>query len=495
LKTEALNIRSKCSGRRIAFVSGNFNIVHPGHLRVLKFAADLADVLVVGLRPDSAPGVTMSGPLRLEGVKALSLVDHAILLDGDVTTFIAALQPEFVVKGVEFESGYNPEAAVVEGYGGELVFSSGGIQFSSSSLLRDEFLKPEPLPFLRNADGFPERYDLSAAAMRASLNKMSGMRVAVIGDIIVDDYILCDPLGMSQEDPTIVVTPFENQTFIGGAGIVAAHARSFGAEAHLLTVFGRDEAAGYARDSLGNMRVNVHGVVDETRPTTRKQRFRAWDKTLLRVNHLSQHAINKNHAQAILKGVIALLPKIDLLMFSDFNYGCLPQDLVDAICAEARIRGIPMAADSQASSQVSDITRFKGMSLITPTEREARLALRDTASGLAVLAVDLQEASGAENVLITLGESGMMVHGRGRDGEYVTDRLPALNSTPKDVAGAGDSVFAATSMAANCGGDIWLAAYLGTIAAAIQVSRVGNRPIDVGDILHEIGEIDRAQEE
>jgi rfaE bifunctional protein kinase chain/domain len=491
LSAEVLKIRSSTpAGARISFVSGNFNIVHPGHLRLLKLAAETADLLVVGVNPDSTPGVSMPASMRLDGVRALSIVDYAFLLQDSVTDVIASLRPDFVVKGKEFEGAYNPEAAAVESYGGKLIFSSGDVQFASMDLLRHEFSQPAAPPLLRGAEGFPQRHGLTKDALHKLLDKMSALRVAVIGDIIVDDYVMCDPLGMSQEDPTIVVSPIETQTFVGGAGIVSAHARSLGGRATLFTVFGADETAKYAREKLKAMDVNVHAIVDETRPTTRKQRYRALDKTLLRVNHLRQHAIGKQLADKLRDDVISVLPEIDLLMFSDFNYGCLPQELVDSIAAEARRQGVLMTADSQASSQMADISRFKNMALITPTERESRLALRDTASGLAVVAINLREAAAAENVMITLGEDGMMIHGRNRDGEYMTDRLPALNATPKDVAGAGDSVFTSTSMALCAGADVWLASYLGGIAAALQVSRVGNTPLEVKDIRFEINHID-----
>lgn len=482
-------IRAAAGGRRISFVSGNFNIVHPGHLRLLKLAADVADILIVGLLPDSTPGVTMPSAMRLEGVRALSVVNKAVLIEGKVTDFIAELRPDFVVKGKEFEDTYNSESAVVESYGGKLIFSSGEVQFASMDLLRQEFAVEAPLPLLRHADGYPERHGINKRAMHEVLDKVSQLRVAVIGDIIIDDYVICDPLGMSQEDPTIVVSPIETHTFVGGAGIVSAHARSLGGKASLYTVFGSDETAGFARAELTKLKVDVRGVVDETRPTTRKQRYRALDKTLLRVNHLRQHAISRELAEKMRDDIVAKLPDIDLLMFSDFNYGCLPQELVDSIAAEARRLGVLMTADSQASSQMADISRFRHMGLITPTEREARLALRDMAAGLAVVAVDLRAAAAAENVLITLGEDGMLVHGRHRDGEYMTDRLPALNATPKDVAGAGDSVFTLTSMALRAGADIWLASFLGAIAAALQVSRIGNTPIDHHDLRTEIDQI------
>jgi cytidyltransferase-like protein len=141
-------------GTRISFVSGNFNIVHPGHLRLLKLAADSSDMLVVGLTPDSAPGVSVPSTMRLDGVRALSIVDHAFVLDGDVRDYILELRPDLVVKGKEFENAHNPEAAVVESYGGNLIFSSGDMQFASMDLLRHEFSRKAPLPSLRGANGF-----------------------------------------------------------------------------------------------------------------------------------------------------------------------------------------------------------------------------------------------------------------------------------------------------------------------------------------------------
>lgn len=71
-------IRTSCEpGQTIAFVSGNFNVVHPGHLRLLKFAAEQADVLVVGVNPDSTPGVTLAQDMRLENVRSIAFVHHA----------------------------------------------------------------------------------------------------------------------------------------------------------------------------------------------------------------------------------------------------------------------------------------------------------------------------------------------------------------------------------------------------------------------------------
>nr|WP_246088570.1 PfkB family carbohydrate kinase [Phreatobacter stygius] len=477
------------NGSRVAFVSGNFNILHPGHLRLLRFASDLADVLVVGLNPDGTSGVTVPGEMRIESILALSFVQNAVLLSESPTQFISRLKPDFVVKGKEFEQLNNPEAKAVVGYGGKLIFSSGEMRFASMELLQKEYTDTV-FSTIHKPPNFHARHRFEMADLHRLLGDFEKVRVTVIGDIIIDDYITCEPLGMSQEDPTIVVTPLETKTFVGGAGVVAAHARNLGAQTRFFSVFGADDAADYACAALKDMNVEVHAFRDETRPTTRKQRYRAHNKTLLRVNHLRQHAVSAEISDTMLDQLTAVLNDTDLIMFSDFNYGCLPQRFVDQVTKLARERGIPMTADSQASSQMSDISRFRGMALVTPTEREARLALHDSNSGLAFLAQDLHEKAMAESVIITLGGEGMLILGRGEDGQPLTDRLPAMNKAPKDVAGAGDSLFTAASIALCTGADIWRSAYLGGIAAACQISRVGNSPLKASDILIELDQPD-----
>jgi bifunctional ADP-heptose synthase (sugar kinase/adenylyltransferase) len=176
----------------------------------------------------------------------------------------------------------------------------------------------------------------------------------------------------------------------------------------------------------------------------------------------------------------------DLLIFSDFNYGVLPQMLVDRLAASCAERGVMMVADSQASSQISDVSRYKGMRLLTPTEREARLAVRDSRAGLVALADALIEKASAAHVLITLGAEGLLIHSPHGDGTLITDRLPAMNKAPRDVSGAGDSLLTCTSMALAVGCDIWRSAFIGAIAAACQVGRVGNRPLNAEQISAEL---------
>jgi sugar/nucleoside kinase (ribokinase family) len=127
------------------------------------------------------------------------------------------------------------------------------------------------------------------------------------------------------------------------------------------------------------------------------------------------------------------------------------------------------------------------MGLITPTEREARISTRNREHGLVTLAEQLRQQASAQNVLLKLGEEGLMIHAPDESGNsWLTDRVDALNSAPKDVAGAGDSLLITSAMTLACGGTIWEAACLGSLAAALQVGRVGNTPLRAEELLREL---------
>jgi rfaE bifunctional protein kinase chain/domain len=465
-------------------VFGHFNVLHPGHIRLFKFARSLGDLLFVAVESDRLAGNAghVREELRLEGVRSCTLVDNGFIFDEPVVDLIARLQPKVVVKGREHERGYNPEAEAVAAYGGRLLFSSGEIQFSSTDLLRQELAKPIAsaisLPF-----SFMARHDLSIQSLEKLASDFASLRVLTIGDLIIDDYIDCEPLGMSQEDPTLVVSPIEKRRFVGGAGIVAAHAAGLGASSNIISVVGIDSAGKFATQELDSANVNAILIEDGSRPTTVKERYRSHGKTLLRVSHLHQSAVSLSLQAKIIDQVRQLINDTDLLIFSDFNYGVLPQSVVDSVITLAKENGALVAADSQSSSQLGDIGRFKDVDLLLPTEREARVSTQNREDGLVVLAEQLRKKSNAKLILLKMGEDGVLIHSPSEapDG-LLTDQVEALNKFPKDVAGAGDSMLVASALTLAAGGSIWEAACMGSMAAAVQVGRVGNTPLSIRDL-------------
>ena len=163
----------------------------------------------------------------------------------------------------------------------------------------------------------------------------------------------------------------------------------------------------------------------------------------------------------------------------------LPQELIKKICKLFDGSNVVISADSQSSSQIGDILRFKNVNLITPTEYEARISIKNNDDGLAVIASNLEKETNVKKILIKLGEDGIFIHQR--NNKLVNyDILPSLNNNPKDVAGAGDSFLITSSMSLALKMNIWEIGFIGSLSAAIQISRIGNIPINSKELINNL---------
>ena len=464
-------------------VTGNFNVLHPGHIRLLKFAKSFEKRLIVGVNSDEFAGglVDSSEILRKEAVSSIDIVDECFLVNEPIDIFIQRHKPKIIVKGKEYEKEHNPELQALSEYGGQLIFNSGDIGSTSHTSLKTQ---NDKLASARVAiSSFMTKHKIKKDHLLRILNKFANKKICIIGDLIVDEHVDCFPLGMSREEPCIVVSPQESRRFLGGAAIVAAHSSTLGAKANFLSVAGNDEVRDFAATNLENFGVDYKFMIDHVRPTTVKQRFRSLERSLLKVTKLSQQPISENLQELMFAEFKAAAIGADLIIFSDFNYGCLPQPLVKKISEFAIEQRIMIAADSQSSSQYGDIGRFQGANLITPTEHEARVALQNYDDGIVVLADKLMKKTSSENILLKLGSDGLIAQCQKQTEKTPhTEKLDALNSNPKDVSGAGDSMLATASLALISGANLWEASLLGNIAAFLQVSRVGNVPIQSQEI-------------
>jgi rfaE bifunctional protein kinase chain/domain len=289
---------------------------------------------------------------------------------------------------------------------------------------------------------------------------------------------------MSREEPNIVVTPIDSQKFLGGAGIVAAHTVGLGATTKLITITGKDEAGSWAVSKAAEYGITIKSIEDKTRPTNLKQRYKAGLQTLLKISHLSQDKVSNVIQNQIINEFKKIAPDIDLLILSDFSYGVLTNEVTTELIKIAKLNGLVIAADSQTSSQLGDLSQFSNVDLVTPTETEARLELKDQISGLAVIADKLRSKINSQSIIIKLGADGLVINGVKSDGTLLSlDALPSFNQSPVDVSGAGDSLLAAASLAITIENNLAKASLIGSLAAAIQIGRVGNIPIEKEKII------------
>ena len=472
----------------MVFISGNFNILHPGHIRLFQLARNLGDELIVGVNSDETVNSLIRVPIamRMDSVNLIQIVDKTIVINNDLEKVLLDLKPEIVLKGREHQYSENIEQEIVAKYGGQLVFGSGDFVMSSKEFFSSIGLHSNS--FESASKPFIARHKIDLSTVEEILEKLKNIRVVVIGDLIIDEYIDCESVGLSQEDPLVIFRPFKSKRYVGGAGIVSMHASSIGADTTYIGVAGADAEMQLARNQLEDIGVVAHIFTDKSRQTILKQRFKSSGKTQFRLNRFDDATITRDVRHEILKIVESSLKDSDILIFSDFNYGLLDAEIVTNIINLAEVAGVFIAADCQISSQIANYLKYQGVDLVTPTEHEARVTLRNNHDGLASIANTFQESLKSKYLMLTLGADGVLLQEQidHEYGNFMADMLPALNPNPKDVAGAGDSFLVLATLALAVGASINEAAYLASLGASVQVSRVGNIPITAAEIRAEL---------
>jgi rfaE bifunctional protein kinase chain/domain/rfaE bifunctional protein nucleotidyltransferase chain/domain len=502
----ALIDAAKQRGERVVQCHGCFDILHPGHLRHLAWAREQGDLLVVSVSADS---VVQKGPnrpcvperLRAESLAALEVVDWVTIDDGDwAGPILEFFKPDIYVKGKEFEDvhdgRFGRERRLVTSFGGRVVFSSGDVVYSSTKIIDAHREHLEPVG--EQVRAYCLRHGITTARIRALAERFRSCKLLVIGETIVDTYVYAQPLGMSAEAPVLVVRPTESESFVGGAAVVAQHIAAQGAESLLISVVGRDAQAELVERTLIEKGVRAELVRDGNRPTTHKTRYLCEGKKLLGVNVFRDHDLEPEALAPLLDRIDAASDSVDAIVIADFGYGVVARAVLERVADIRRRRGIPVVGDVQSSTQLGNVARLEQITIATPSEREARLALCDRESGIADLGARLLRETRNEAMAVTLGGRGVIVldtagkswdtlaacgHLHELKRELLIEYLPSLARFPVDPMGAGDAFLGTLAVSLAAGGGVMLAAYLGTCAAAFEVGCMGNIPVPHSELL------------
>jgi rfaE bifunctional protein kinase chain/domain/rfaE bifunctional protein nucleotidyltransferase chain/domain len=484
--------------KKVIMCHGTFDIVHPGHVRHLLYAASKGDILIASLTGDEhivkanfRPFVPQE--LRAFNLAALEMVDY-VVIDKDPTPIknIAIIKPDYYAKGYEYtKDGLHPRTAeekeAVEAYGGELLFTPGDIVYSSSGIIETEppAIATEKLISLLGAEG------LSFDNLRGALDKFSGIRVHVIGDTIVDSYTHTTLIGGMTKTPTMSVR-FENRKdFVGGAGIVAKHLKAAGAVVTFSTVLGDDNLAEFALKDLEAAGVQCLPVVDRTRPTTNKNAIVAGGYNLLKVDTLDNRAISERILRTLSSQIVDTAT--DIVVFSDFRHGIFNRDTIPRLTKSMPANAFKVA-DSQVASRWGNILEFRGFDLITPNEREARFALGDQDSVVRPLGLELYRQAACKTLILKLGERGLLTF------QSVPKKIEdvraffALDSFADrivDAVGSGDALLAYAALALYSSEKPLVASVLGSLAAAVECEHEGNVPVSPKNVVDKLEVFER----
>jgi rfaE bifunctional protein kinase chain/domain len=481
---------------KVIMCHGTFDVVHPGHIRHMLYAKTKADILIASLTGDKHVTKGNMRPyvpeeLRAINLAALEMVDY-VVIDHDPTPLknLSILQPDFFAKGYEYTAGAvhpktQEEINILDGYGGEMIFTPGDIVYSSSALI--ELAPPsiaiEKLLTLMECEG------VSFKDLRDALSSLRGIKVHVVGDTIVDSYTYCSMIGGMTKTPTMSVRFEKRVDYTGGAAVVAKHLRAAGAEVVFSTVLGSDDYKNFVLNDLANSGVTCLPIIDETRPTTNKNAIVAETYRLLKVDTLDNRSISDKILERLKKQIQDI--SAQAIVFSDFRHGIFNKSTIPTLSA-AIPSDMFKVADSQVASRWGNILEFEGFDLITPNEREARFALGDQDSVVRPLAGELFRRAACKTLLLKCGSRGIIVYRSAQLEDYrAFFVVETFADRVIDAVGAGDALLAYSTLALVATKNEVIASILGNMAAGVECEHEGNWLVTPEQVLKKIDAIEK----
>jgi D-beta-D-heptose 7-phosphate kinase/D-beta-D-heptose 1-phosphate adenosyltransferase len=310
---------------------------------------------------------------------------------------------------------------------------------------------------------------------------LAGRRVAILGDVMVDHFLVGRVDRISPEAPVPVVR-FERDEFrLGGAANVAHNVAALGGRATVVGLIGSDDAAAELTRCFARAGLDASGlVVDAARPTTRKVRVvTSRNQQVARVDYETDTDVSGDALTRLAACAGTAVGSADAVVLSDYRKGAITPSLVELAIEAGRRRAIPVLVDPK----VIQPDRYRGASLITPNHHEAERMTQTTIRSVtdaARAARLLHERTGA-SVLITRGEQGMFVFDAAGAAPVET-ALTAAAREVADVTGAGDTVIAVLALALAAGAALADAARLANVAAGLVVARFGPAAIGPADL-------------
>jgi rfaE bifunctional protein kinase chain/domain len=310
------------------------------------------------------------------------------------------------------------------------------------------------------------------------LSRLKGRTVLVIGDLMLDHFVIGSVDRISPEAPVPVVRFARDDYRLGGAANVAANLQALGAGVEVVGIVGDDPEGERLRAELSHAGIGTTGIViDPSRCTTRKTRVvTTRNQQVARIDYEGDSEATGDLATELVGQIDRLAGATSAILISDYLKGVITREVVAAAVAAGARHGIPVTIDPK----VPHATYYAGATLVTPNHHEAEavahMRLRSDADA-AACARRVGELTGCANVLITRGEHGMWLHTPAGD-----TALHAEAREVSDVTGAGDTVIATLTLALAAGASLEDAARLANRAAGIVVGKFGPATVTVEEL-------------
>jgi D-beta-D-heptose 7-phosphate kinase / D-beta-D-heptose 1-phosphate adenosyltransferase len=314
-------------------------------------------------------------------------------------------------------------------------------------------------------------------------------RIAVIGDLMLDEYLWGHIERISPEAPVPILNVVRREWTLGGAGNVVENLRSLGAQVTSIGVTGQDEASEKVFELLGEHGVDASGIIrDSHRKSTRKARLMSIEhgQQVFRLDEESVQPVCGDIEGQLITTIRAVAGRVHAMVCSDYMKGVLTERVLGEVFRAARKHGIcSIVGPKDSNSQ-----KYHGATILMPNSRELSQLVGTPMDGsvwLANSAQVLTEKLDLEALVVTRGSEGMSLFEATKNGLRRLD-IPTMARSVYDVTGAGDTAIATFAAAIAAGSDRGCAARLANLAAGVKVGKRGTAAVTVEEIRNHLAE-------
>jgi rfaE bifunctional protein kinase chain/domain/rfaE bifunctional protein nucleotidyltransferase chain/domain len=474
--------KEKKKGKKIVLCHGVFDLLHIGHIKHFKEAKSLGDILVVTLTPDIYVNKGPKRPafnekLRIEAVASLDVVDYVTLNSTPTAlNIIKKIKPNIYCKGPDYKdhkkdvSGQiKKEINMVKKIGGKIVYT-GDITFSSSKIINDYDGSRSNLQ-KQLAKRINKNY--SFREIRKFIEDFKKIKVLIIGETIIDQYVFCEALGKSGKEPVLVLRDLKTEEYLGGAAALSRHISTFCNKISLLSMLG--ENSEYLKQIKKKLPKNVSFkyIKKENSPTILKRRFldSVSKNKVLGVYKINDDILNNKQDKQLYKILKNMLPNYDLVIVSDYGHGFISNKTSKLICKLSKYLAINAQVNA-ANRGYHSMRNYKNVNCVIINETEMRHELRNRNVKAEVLMKRLSYEQNIKNLVVTKGDQGSILYNKKNNKFYYCD---AYAKTAIDKIGAGDAMLAIISLCLKYGLNKDLSLLIGSLAGAHSVETLGNK--------------------
>jgi rfaE bifunctional protein kinase chain/domain/rfaE bifunctional protein nucleotidyltransferase chain/domain len=470
----------KSEGKKIVHCHGVFDLLHVGHFKHFKEAKTFGDILIVSITPDEfvhkGPGrPAFSTSLRLEALSELESVDYVVAnIWPTAEEIIKIIKPNVYCKGPDYKNHLDDitgkiseEEDAVKSFGGKIMFTD-DITFSSSSLLNkfgNIYSKEQEL-FIRNIS-----HEHSVESIQKKINEINKLKVLVIGETIIDQYVFCEALGKSGKEPILVLRDLETQEYLGGSLAIARHLSSFCETVSVLSFLGKDNE--YKSFIENNIEENIilNFFNKSNSPTIVKRRFvdHIDRKKVLGVYSINDDLLEESEENQFIESFDKLSKEHDLVIISDYGHGIITPRIAEHISNSDKFVSLNAQVNA-ANIGTHNIKKYHDVNCLIINQSELHHELRQRDGDVKEMATTLKNMINTKYIAVTQGKDGVLLINNNKTPE----RCPGFATQVIDKIGSGDALLALLSVLLYSNFDEKLALLLGSLAAAQSVETVGN---------------------